>query len=76
MVHALDVAQVACTWNGTYALLRDGRVLATGSNTHSQLGRGPVSVSVPAAGSGAGLGLGPVAFPFPFTLPVPVPGWP
>ena len=57
-----DVAQVACTWNGTYALLRDGRVLATGSNTHSQLGRGPVSVSVPAARSGSGLG--PVVFPF------------
>ncbi|KAM5539867.1 hypothetical protein V8D89_006370 [Ganoderma adspersum] len=55
-----DVAQVACTWNGTYALLRNGRVLATGSNTHSQLGRGPAPVPAPAVGSG----LEPVAFPF------------
>ncbi|KAI1786796.1 RCC1/BLIP-II, partial [Ganoderma leucocontextum] len=55
-----DVAQVACTWNGTYALLRDGRVVATGSNTHAQLGRGPATS---AAGSGGG-GLEPVAFPF------------
>ena len=54
------VAQVACTWNGTYALLRDGRVLATGSNTHSQLGRGPRVTS--------GGGLEPVAFPFPFDV--------
>ncbi|KAI0801447.1 regulator of chromosome condensation 1/beta-lactamase-inhibitor protein II [Fomes fomentarius] len=34
-----DVAQVGCTWNGTYALLCSGTVLSTGSNTHSQLGR-------------------------------------
>ncbi|PIL31189.1 hypothetical protein GSI_05886 [Ganoderma sinense ZZ0214-1] len=53
-----DVVQVACTWNGTYALLRDGRVLATGSNTHAQLGRGV------AEGGGGGGGLGPVVFPF------------
>ncbi|KAI0756122.1 regulator of chromosome condensation 1/beta-lactamase-inhibitor protein II [Daedaleopsis nitida] len=36
-----DVEQVACTWNGTYALLRGGDIAATGSNTHSQLGRSP-----------------------------------
>ena len=51
-----NVAQVACTWNGTYALLRDGRIVATGSDTHSQLGRGP------AADAGSGLEL--VAFSF------------
>ncbi|RDX50498.1 RCC1/BLIP-II [Lentinus brumalis] len=34
------VTQVGCTWNGTYALLESGEVIATGSNTHSQLGRG------------------------------------
>ncbi|KAI0756138.1 regulator of chromosome condensation 1/beta-lactamase-inhibitor protein II [Daedaleopsis nitida] len=34
-----DVEQVACTWNGTYALLRGGDIATTGSNTHSQLGR-------------------------------------
>lgn len=35
-----DVAQIGCTWNGTYALLRTGVIVATGSNTHSQLARG------------------------------------
>ncbi|KAH9854412.1 RCC1/BLIP-II [Lenzites betulinus] len=35
-----DIERVACTWNGTYALLRSGMVVAAGSNTHSQLGRG------------------------------------
>ncbi|KAJ2955802.1 hypothetical protein NUW54_g14711 [Trametes sanguinea] len=35
-----DVKRIGCTWNGTYALLRSGALLATGSNTHSQLGRG------------------------------------
>ncbi|KAL7284961.1 hypothetical protein ACG7TL_000050 [Trametes sanguinea] len=35
-----DVDRVGCTWNGTYVLLRSGALLAAGSNTHSQLGRG------------------------------------
>ncbi|TBU58163.1 RCC1/BLIP-II [Dichomitus squalens] len=52
-----DVEQVGCTWNGTYALLRSGTVVATGSNTHSQLGRGP-TVLVPQSA------LQPVAFLF------------
>ncbi|TBU26608.1 RCC1/BLIP-II [Dichomitus squalens] len=53
----VDVEQIGCTWNGTYALLRSGGVVATGSNTHSQLGRGP-TVLVPQSA------LQPVAFLF------------
>ncbi|KZT73391.1 RCC1/BLIP-II protein, partial [Daedalea quercina L-15889] len=37
-----DVEDVACTWNGTYAIVRDrvtDQVVATGSNYHGQLGR-------------------------------------
>ncbi|KAI0701237.1 RCC1/BLIP-II [Cerioporus squamosus] len=37
------VRQLGCTWNGTYALLESGDVVAAGSNTHSQLGRGSVT---------------------------------
>ncbi|KAH9926498.1 regulator of chromosome condensation 1/beta-lactamase-inhibitor protein II [Fomitopsis serialis] len=38
-----DAHDIACTWNGTYAVIRDGavdKVVATGSNNHGQLGRG------------------------------------
>ncbi|KAI0658334.1 RCC1/BLIP-II [Cubamyces menziesii] len=52
-----DVERVGCTWNGTYALLRTGKVVATGSNTHSQLGRGE-------SGEERQGTLGPVRFPF------------
>ncbi|KAH9885394.1 RCC1/BLIP-II [Cubamyces lactineus] len=52
-----DVERVGCTWNGTYALLRSGEVVATGSNTHSQLGRG-------IGGQERQGTLGPVQFPF------------
>ncbi|KAI0352288.1 RCC1/BLIP-II [Trametes cingulata] len=52
-----DVERVGCTWNGTYALLRTGQIVATGSNTHSQLGRG--SDFHERQGT-----LGPVRFPF------------
>ncbi|KAH9830404.1 regulator of chromosome condensation 1/beta-lactamase-inhibitor protein II [Rhodofomes roseus] len=43
-----DAHDVACTWNGTYAVCRDGavdRVVATGSNSHGQLGRGDSEAS-------------------------------
>ncbi|KAI0327695.1 RCC1/BLIP-II [Cubamyces sp. BRFM 1775] len=52
-----DVECVGCTWNGTYALLRTGEVVATGSDTHSQLGRG-------LSGAGRQGTLAPVQFPF------------
>ncbi|KAI0370062.1 RCC1/BLIP-II [Pilatotrama ljubarskyi] len=52
-----DVERVRCTWNGTYALLRTGQVVATGSNTHSQLGRGADYHERHGT-------LGPVRFPF------------
>ena len=51
------VTQVGCTWNGTYVLLESGQVLATGSNTHSQLGRGSTGTH-----SGHGT-LAPVSLP-------------
>ncbi|KAI0652698.1 RCC1/BLIP-II [Trametes meyenii] len=53
----LEVDQVGCTWNGTYALLHSGEVVAAGSNTHSQLGRG-------SGGQERHGELGPVRFPF------------
>ncbi|OSD01187.1 RCC1/BLIP-II protein [Trametes coccinea BRFM310] len=53
----LDVERVGCTWNGTYALLHNGALLATGSNTHSQLGRGT-------GGRERQGTLAPVRFPF------------
>ncbi|KAI0673965.1 RCC1/BLIP-II [Trametes maxima] len=60
-LHGLDtlseVNRVGCTWNGTYALLHSGEVVATGSNTRSQLGHG-------SGGHGQHSGLGPVCFPF------------
>ncbi|RPD82703.1 RCC1/BLIP-II [Lentinus tigrinus ALCF2SS1-7] len=49
--------QIDCTWNGTYALLDTGEVVATGSNTHCQLGRG-------AGTHERHGGLAPVQFPF------------
>ncbi|KAI8980571.1 RCC1/BLIP-II [Trametes punicea] len=52
-----DVRRIGCTWNGTYALTGSGRLLATGSDTHSQLGRGT-------AGRERQGALGPVRFPF------------
>ncbi|OJT08028.1 RCC1 repeat-containing protein C10F6.04 [Trametes pubescens] len=52
-----DVERVGCTWNGTYALLGSGEVVATGSNTHSQLGRGT-------GGQGREETIGPIHFPF------------
>lgn len=53
-----EVAFVGCTWNGTYVLLRTGTVVATGNNTHSQLGRGQVYDDGPQSM------LAPVQFPF------------
>ncbi|KAI0714619.1 RCC1/BLIP-II [Earliella scabrosa] len=50
-----DVEHIGCTWNGTYAAHRAGGVVAAGSNTHSQLGRGTHERQ------GA---LAPVRFPF------------
>lgn len=44
-----DARDVACTWNGTYVLTRDGSgdgIVATGSNNHGQLGRATVGTSV------------------------------
>ncbi|KAI0370112.1 RCC1/BLIP-II [Pilatotrama ljubarskyi] len=52
-----DVERIGCTWNGTYALLHTGQVVATGSNTHSQLGRGADYHERNGT-------LGPVRFPF------------
>ena len=43
-----DACDVACTWNGTYLLIRSGsrdEIVATGSNNHGQLGRGTVGTS-------------------------------
>lgn len=51
-----DVERIGCTWNGTYALLGSGELVATGSNTHSQLGRGT-------GGQGLEETIGPVSFP-------------
>ncbi|KAI0640260.1 RCC1/BLIP-II [Trametes polyzona] len=51
------VELVGCTWNGTYAVLRPGSVVATGSNTHCQLGRGT-------SGHEPQGSLKPVSFPF------------
>ncbi|KAI0829058.1 regulator of chromosome condensation 1/beta-lactamase-inhibitor protein II [Trametes gibbosa] len=52
-----DIERIASTWNGTYALLRSGMVVAAGSNTHSQLGRGTSQNQRQSS-------LGPVCFPF------------
>lgn len=51
---AHDVRDVCCTWNGTYTVLDDHNVTATGSNNKGQLGR-PITDS---------LEPGPVQFPF------------
>ncbi|KAK6909566.1 hypothetical protein I204_04484 [Kwoniella mangroviensis CBS 8886] len=46
-IHLLkDVKCIAATWNGSYFLTKSNRLLSQGSNTHSQLLRGPDAETV------------------------------